>query len=246
MKLRNKVAIITGAASGIGLATAHVFAAEGARVVLADLDASRTETASAAVAQAGGETLAVRVDVTDRESVDAMVAATLKRFGRIDCLVNNAGITKDSRLVKMTEQQFDSVMSVNLKGVFHCTQVVVPTMLEQESGVILIASSVVGLYGNFGQTNYAATKAGVIGFAKTWGRELGPKGIRTVAVCPGFVATPILETIPPAVMQKMVDKVPMGRLGRPEEIARVYAFLASDDASYINGTTIEVSGGIMM
>jgi 3-oxoacyl-[acyl-carrier protein] reductase len=246
MKLRNKVAIITGAASGIGLATAHVFAAEGARVVLADIDASRTETASAAVAQAGGETLAVRVDVTDRESVDAMVAATLKRFGRIDCLVNNAGITKDSRLVKMTEQQFDSVMSVNLKGVFHCTQAVVPTMLEQASGVILIASSVVGLYGNFGQTNYAATKAGVIGFAKTWGRELGPKGIRTVAVCPGFVATPILETIPPAVMQKMVDKVPMGRLGRPEEIARVYAFLASDDASYINGTTIEVSGGIMM
>ena len=246
MKLRNKVAIITGAASGIGLATAHVFAAEGARVVLADIDASRTETASAAVAQAGGETLAVRVDVTDRESVDAMVAATLARFGRIDCLVNNAGITKDSRLVKMTEQQFDSVMSVNLKGVFHCTQAVVPTMLEQESGVILIASSVVGLYGNFGQTNYAATKAGVIGFAKTWGRELGPKGIRTVAVCPGFVATPILETIPPAVMQKMVEKVPMGRLGQPEEIARVYAFLASDDASYINGTTIEVSGGIMM
>ncbi len=246
MKLRNRVAIITGAASGIGLATAHVFAAEGARVVLADIDASRTETASAAVAQAGGETLAVRVDVTDRESVDAMVAATLKRFGRIDCLVNNAGITKDSRLVKMTEQQFDSVMSVNLKGVFHCTQAVVPTMLEQESGVILIASSVVGLYGNFGQTNYAATKAGVIGFAKTWGRELGPKGIRTVAVCPGFVATPILETIPPAVMQKMVDKVPMGRLGQPEEIARVYAFLASDEASYINGTTIEVSGGIMM
>lgn len=246
MKLRNRVAIITGAASGIGLATAHVFAAEGARVVLADIDASRTETASAAVAQAGGETLAVRVDVTDRESVDAMVAATLKRFGRIDCLVNNAGITKDSRLVKMTEQQFDSVMSVNLKGVFHCTQAVVPTMLEQESGVILIASSVVGLYGNFGQTNYAATKAGVIGFAKTWGRELGPKGIRTVAVCPGFVATPILETIPPAVMQKMVDKVPMGRLGQPEEIARVYAFLASDEASYINGATIEVSGGIMM
>jgi 3-oxoacyl-[acyl-carrier protein] reductase len=246
MKLRNKVAIITGAASGIGLATAHVFAAEGARVVLADINAGRTETASAAVAQVGGETLAVRVDVTDRESVDAMVAATLARFGRIDCLVNNAGITKDSRLVKMTEQQFDSVMSVNLKGVFHCTQAVVPTMLEQESGVILIASSVVGLYGNFGQTNYAATKAGVIGFAKTWGRELGPKGIRTVAVCPGFVATPILETIPPAVMQKMVDKVPMGRLGQPEEIARVYAFLASDDASYINGTTIEVSGGIMM
>jgi len=246
MKLKDKVAIITGAASGIGLATAKVFAAEGARVVLADIDADRTETARAAVAQVGGETLGLRVDVTDRASVDAMVAATLARFGRIDCLVNNAGITKDARLVKMTEQQFDNVISVNLKGVFQCSQAVVPTMLEQESGVILIASSVVGLYGNFGQTNYAATKAGVIGFAKTWGRELGPKGIRTVAVCPGFVATPILDTIPPAVMQKMVEKVPMGRLGRPEEIARVYAFLASDEASYINGTTIEVSGGIMM
>ncbi|MFM8555431.1 MAG: 3-oxoacyl-ACP reductase FabG [Betaproteobacteria bacterium] len=246
MKLKDKVAIITGAASGIGLATAKVFAAEGARVVLADIDADRTETARAAVAQIGGDTIGLRVDVTDRESVDAMVAATLARFGRIDCLVNNAGITKDARLVKMTEQQFDTVISVNLKGVFHCSQAVVPTMLEQESGVILIASSVVGLYGNFGQTNYAATKAGVIGFAKTWGRELGPKGIRTVAVCPGFVATPILDTIPPAVMQKMVDKVPMRRLGRPEEIARVYAFLASDEASYINGTTIEVSGGIMM
>jgi len=246
MKLKDKVAIITGAASGIGLATAKVFAAEGARVVLADIDAERTETARAAVAQIGGDTLGLRVDVTDRTSVDAMVAATLARFGRIDCLVNNAGITKDARLVKMTEQQFDNVISVNLKGVFHCSQAVVPTMLEQESGVILIASSVVGLYGNFGQTNYAATKAGVIGFAKTWGRELGPKGIRTVAVCPGFVATPILDTIPPAVMQKMVEKVPMGRLGRPEEIARVYAFLASDEASYINGTTIEVSGGIMM
>jgi 3-oxoacyl-[acyl-carrier protein] reductase len=246
MRLKDKVAIITGAASGIGLATARVFAAEGARVVLADLDAGRTEAARLSIADAGSDTLAVRVDVTDRASVDAMVAATLARFGRIDCLVNNAGITKDARLAKMTEQQFDNVISVNLKGVFQCTQAVVPTMIEQESGVILIASSVVGLYGNFGQTNYAATKAGVIGFAKTWGRELGPKGIRTVAVCPGFVATPILETIPPAVMQKMVDKVPMGRLGRPDEIARVYAFLASDDASYINGTTIEVSGGIMM
>ena len=244
MKLRNKVAIITGAASGIGLATAHVFAAEGARVVLADIDAGRTETAGAAVAQAGGETLAVRVDVTDRESVDAMVAATLARFGRIDCLVNNAGITKDSRLVKMTEQQFDSVMSVNLKGVFHCTQAVVPTMLEQESGVILIASSVVGLYGNFGQTNYAASKFGVIGFTKTWSRELGPKGVRVNAVAPGFIQTPILASMPEDVLKGMEARVPLKRLGRAEEIANVYAFLASDEASYINGAVIEVSGGM--
>ncbi len=246
MRLKDKVAIITGAASGIGLATARIFASEGARVVLADLDPARTEAARQAAAAAGAETLALRVDVTDRQSVEAMVSATLTQWGRIDCLVNNAGITKDARLVKMTEQQFDSVMSVNLKGVFNCTQAVAPTMIGQGSGVILIASSVVGLYGNFGQTNYAATKAGVIGFTKTWARELGPKGVRTVAVCPGFIATPILDTIPDAVMEKMVEKVPLGRLGQPEEIARVYAFLASDDASYINGAVIEVSGGIMM
>ncbi|MFM8548882.1 MAG: 3-oxoacyl-ACP reductase FabG [Betaproteobacteria bacterium] len=246
MRLTNKVAIITGAASGIGLATARVFAAEGARVVLADLDLARTEQARAAIGAKPEESLALRVDVTDRASVEAMAAATVSKFGRIDCLINNAGITKDARLAKMTDAQFDSVVSVNLKGVFACTQAVIAAMISQGSGVIINASSVVGLYGNFGQTNYAATKAGVIGFTKTWARELGPKGIRTVAVCPGFVATPILETIPPAVMEKMIEKVPLGRLGKPEEIARVYAFLASDEASYINGAVIEVSGGIMM
>jgi 3-oxoacyl-[acyl-carrier protein] reductase len=246
MRLKGKTALITGSASGIGLATARHFAAEGAQVVIADLDPTRIEAACAHASVGPGQVLGLRVDVTDRASVDAMVATALERFGRIDCLVNNAGITKDARLIKMTEAQFDSVLSVNLKGVFNCTQAVVPTMTAQGSGVILIASSVVGLYGNFGQTNYAATKAGVIGFTKTWARELGPKGIRTVAVCPGFIATPILETIPAPVMEKMIEKVPLGRLGQPEEIARVYAFLASDDASYINGAVIEVSGGIMM
>jgi 3-oxoacyl-[acyl-carrier protein] reductase len=246
MRLKGKTAVITGSASGIGLATARVFVAEGANVVIADLDPARVEAACAQAAGGPGQTIGLRVDVTDRPSVDAMVAATLERFGRIDCLVNNAGITQDARLAKMTEAQFDSVLSVNLKGVFHCAQAVVPAMTAQGAGVILNASSVVGLYGNFGQTNYAATKAGVIGFTKTWARELGPKGIRTVAVCPGFIATPILDTIPGPVMDKMIEKVPMGRLGQPEEIARVYAFLASDDASYINGAVIEVSGGIMM
>lgn len=246
MRLKNKTALITGAASGIGLATARQFVAEGANVVIADLDPARIEAACAQAQGEPGQVLGLRVDVTDRSSVDAMVGAAIQHFGRIDCLINNAGITQDARLVKMSEEQFDHVISVNLKGVFNCTQAVVPTMTAQGSGVILIASSVVGLYGNFGQTNYAATKAGVIGFTKTWARELGPKGIRTVAVCPGFIATPILATIPEPVMQKMIDKVPLGRLGQPEEIARVYAFLASDDASYINGAVIEVSGGIMM
>jgi 3-oxoacyl-[acyl-carrier protein] reductase len=161
-------------------------------------------------------------------------------------LINNAGITKDARLAKMSSAQFDSVIAVNLKGVFECTQAVAEIMTAQGFGSIINASSVVGLYGNFGQTNYAATKAGVIGFTKTWARELGPKGVRVNAVCPGFVRTPILDTVPDAVIHKMIEKVPLGRLGKPEEIAAVYAFLASDDSSYLNGAVLEVSGGIQL
>ena len=248
MRLNGKVAVITGSAGGIGLATACRFAAEGAHVVLADLREAALEAARAGVLAAAPDAslLTAVVDVTRTDQVQAMVALTLQRFGRIDCLVNNAGITQDARLVKMTDEQFDRVIEVNLKGVYRCTQAVADPMIRQGSGVILNASSVVGLYGNFGQTNYAATKAGVIGFTKTWARELGPKGIRVNAVCPGFIRTPILDTIPEAVIAKMTDKVPLGRLGRPEEIASVYAFLASDDASYLNGAVIEVSGGIQL
>jgi 3-oxoacyl-[acyl-carrier protein] reductase len=184
------------------------------------------------------------VDVTDRAAIDTMVAAVLAQHGRIDVLVNNAGITKDARLVKMTLEQFDAVIDVNLRGVFHCAQAVAPSMVERGRGVILNASSVVGLYGNYGQTNYAAAKFGVIGFTKTWSRELGPKGVRVNAVAPGFVETPILATVPEKVLQQMKEQVPLGRLAQPAEIASVYAFLASDDASYINGTVIEVSGGM--
>jgi 3-oxoacyl-[acyl-carrier protein] reductase len=246
VRLNDKVAIVTGAAQGIGLATAIRFAAEGACVVVADLSAARVEAAVASLRAAGGRALGCLVDVTDRATIDAMVAAVRTEWGRIDVLINNAGITKDARLAKMSSAQFDSVIAVNLKGVFECTQAVAESMVAQGSGSIVNASSVVGLYGNFGQTNYAATKAGVIGFTKTWARELGPKGVRVNAVCPGFVKTPILETIPEEVMQKMVAKVPLGRLGSAEEIAAVYAFLASDDASYVNGAVIEVSGGLQL
>jgi 3-oxoacyl-[acyl-carrier protein] reductase len=248
MRLKDRVAVITGSAGGIGLATACRFAAEGAAVVLADVKeaalAGARDRVLAVAPQA--EVQSIVVDVVRTHSVRSMVAAVMERFGRIDCLVNNAGITADARLVKMTDEQFDRVIAVNLKGVYLCTQAVADPMIRQGGGVIVNASSVVGLYGNFGQTNYAATKAGVIGFTKTWARELGPKGIRVNAVCPGFIRTPILDTIPPPVVEKMIEKVPLGRLGNPEEIAAVYAFLASDDASYLNGAVIEVSGGIQL
>ena len=236
MRLKDKICIVTGAAQCIGLATAARLAAEGAQPAACDLCATAIAPAVATHA----------VDVTDRAQVDAMVQAVLARFGRIDVLVNNAGITMDARLVKMTEVQFDAVVDVNLRGVFHCAQAVAGAMIDQGSGVILNASSVVGLYGNFGQTNYAATKFGVIGFTKTWSRELGPKGVRVNAVAPGFVETPILSSVPEKVLQQLRGQVPLQRLGRPEEIASVYAFLASDDASYINGAVIEVSGGMTL
>jgi 3-oxoacyl-[acyl-carrier protein] reductase len=172
-----------------------------------------------------------------------MVEAVMAAWGRIDTLVNNAGIVADARLQKMTDDQFDRVIDVNLKGVYNCTRAVVDIMVAQNSGCILNASSIVGLYGNFGQTNYSATKGAVIAMVKTWARELGRKGIRANAVCPGFIETPILESMPAKIVKMMEERVPLGRLGRPEEIAATYAWLASDDASYVNGAVIEVSGG---
>ena len=243
-RLQNKVSIITGAAQGIGLATALKFADEGAIVIVCDIRQAGVDTAVAACQARGAQAAGFVMDVTDRAQVDAVMAQVRERFGRIDVLVNNAGITQDARLVKMTEAQFDRVIDVNLRGVFHCAHAVAETMSQQGSGVILNASSVVGIYGNFGQTNYAATKFGVIGFTKTWARELGAKGVRVNAVAPGFIQTPILNTMPEEVLQGMRARVPLKRLGQPEEIANVYAFLASDEASYVNGAVIEVCGGM--
>lgn len=243
-RLQGKVSLITGAAQGIGLATALKFAREGATVVVCDIKQTGVDAAVAQCQAAGATAVGFVLDVTQRDMVDAVVAQVKQRFGRIDVLVNNAGITQDARLQKMTLEQFDKVIDVNLRGVFHCAQAVTDTMVAQGSGVILNASSVVGIYGNFGQTNYAATKFGVIGFTKTWSRELGPKGVRVNAVAPGFVETPILSTIPDKVLDEMRAHVPLKRLGKPEEIANVYAFLASDEASYVNGAVLEVSGGM--
>ncbi|MGY6128878.1 beta-ketoacyl-ACP reductase (plasmid) [Paraburkholderia strydomiana] len=246
MKLNEKVAIITGVGQGIGAATALKFAREGAVVIACDMNLDAVATVAHLCREAGGKADAFAVDVTNRTQVDEMVAKVRGTYGRIDVVVNNAGITRDARLQKMTLQQFDDVIDVNLRGVFHTAQAVVDTMIEQGSGVILNASSVVGIYGNYGQTNYAAAKFGVIGFTKTWSRELGPKGIRVNAVAPGFIDTPILKTIPEDVLTKMRDQVPLRRLGKPEEIASIYAFLASDEASYVNGAVIEATGGLTL
>ena len=242
MRLRNKVALITGAAKGIGFATAKRFTEEGAKVMLADLNEGAVMEAVGQLKNAEPYVL----NVTDRASIQRAVDDIISKHQRIDILINNAGITQDARLVKMTEEQFDTVIDVNLKGVFNCTQLVVPHMLEAKKGAIVNASSVVGIYGNFGQTNYSATKFGVIGFTKTWAREFGQKGIRVNAVCPGFIATEMVKAMPENILQSIEQRSWMARLGTPEEMANVYLFLASDEASYVNGVTIEASGGISL
>ncbi|MBT8534480.1 glucose 1-dehydrogenase [Polynucleobacter paneuropaeus] len=241
-RLKDKVAIITGAAKGIGFATAKRFAEEGAKVMIADISMEAVKTAAAQIPNAE----AFVVNVTDRASIQIALDQILERHGQIDILINNAGITQDARLIKMTEAQFDAVIDVNLKGVFNCTQLVVPHMLGKGKGAVVNASSVVGIYGNFGQTNYSATKFGVIGFTKTWARELGAKGIRVNAVCPGFISTEMVKAMPDNILQDIEKRSWLGRLGTPEEMANVYLFLASDEASYVNGVALEASGGISL
>lgn len=244
MRLKDKVSIITGGAAGIGYAVAEKFLKEGARVIICDMQKQNVDDAVLALRKHSDEVEGYVTDVTNRAQIDSLVAVVLERHGRIDILVNNAGITRDAQLIKMTEFQFDSVIDVNLRGVFSFTQAVAPVMLGQRSGSIINASSVVGLYGNFGQSNYSASKFGVIGLTKTWARELGSKGIRVNTVCPGFVATEILNSIPGKVLEDIKGWSWAKRLGTPSEIANVYAFLGSDEASFINGAAIEVSGGI--
>lgn len=251
-----RVAIVTGGAAGIGRATALRFAQGGYAVSAWDVDEAGAAALVPALQAAGAPAAEGRkVDVTDSAAVEKAVAEVVARFGRVDALVNNAGIVRDSQLVKwkegvvaltMTDADFDKVIAVNLKGVFTCTRAVAPHMIKQGSGVVLNASSVVGLYGNFGQTNYAATKAGVISFTKTWARELGKFGIRVNAVAPGFVATDIIKAMPEKVIAGMVAKTPVGRMGKPEDIAEAYFWLASDAASFVHGATLSVDGGLVL
>lgn len=246
MKLLDKVAIITGAGRGIGEATAKKFVQEGAKVVIADISQADVDRTVEEIKAMGGEAIGAIVDVTSLESVNKMVKETVEKYGKLDIIVNNAGITADNTLVKMSEAEFDRVINVNLKGVYNCGQEAAKVMTEQGGGVILNASSVVGVYGNFGQTNYAATKWGVIGMTKTWAKELGKKGVRVNAVAPGFILTPMTEKMPEKVLDMMKDKAPLKRLGTPEDIANAYTFLASDEASFITGAVLEVTGGVVL
>ena len=252
MRLRDQVALITGGAAGIGKATAQRFIEEGAKVVICDVN---TGAGEAAVEELGPNAAFYQVNVTDRQAVQDWVDAVVEEYGRVDILVNNAGVLRDNMLVKvkdgelvkqMPEAEFDLVIAVNLKGVFNCTQAVAPHMINQHSGVILNATSVVGLDGNFGQTNYVATKAGVVGMTKVWARELGRHNIRVNAVAPGYTATEMVMQMPEKIREGMIARTPLRRIGQPRDIAHAYLFLASDEASFISGTVLRVDGGIVV
>lgn len=250
MRLKDKVCLITGGAAGIGKATAFRFAEEGAQVVICDL----IEEAGLQVAEEIGGAF-YNLDISDRQAVQTWVDSVVEEYGRIDVLVNNAGVLRDGLLVKvkegevvkqLPEEDWDLVIDVNLKGTFNCTQAVAPVMINQGGGVILNATSVVGLDGNFGQTNYVATKAGVIGMTKVWARELGRFNIRVNAVAPGFTLTEMVKQMPEKILEGMVSHTPLGRMGEPRDIANAYLFLASDEASFISGETLRVDGAIVV
>lgn len=244
-RLENKVAVITGGAQGIGKATVEKFLKEGAKVIIWDVDDSKGSAFVEELATHGFAAKFMKVNVAKLNEVENSVTQIISEYGQIDILVNNAGILRDATLMKMTAEQWQQVIDVNLTGVFNCTKAAAPYMIEKQYGRIINATSVVGLYGNFGQTNYVATKSGVIGMTKVWARELGRKGINVNAIAPGFIATEMVASMPEKVINMMKEKTPLGRLGTPEDIANAYCFLASDEASYINGTVLSVDGGVI-
>ena len=244
MRLKDKIAIVTGGADGIGKATAVKFAAEDATVIIWDLNAEKGAETVKEITKNGGKVSFVKVNTAVYAEVEAATKEVVEKFGTLDIIINNAGITRDASIKKMTPELWQQVIDVNLTGVFYCCKCASEVMVEKGYGRIINASSVVALYGNFGQTNYVATKAGLIGMTKTLARELGRKGVTVNAVAPGFIATEMVKKMPPEVLKGMEEKVPLKRLGQPEEIAAAYLFLASDDAAYINGTVLSVDGGI--
>ena len=243
-RFEGKIAIITGGADGIGKATAIKIAAEGGNAIIWDVQEEKGKAVVGEIATNGGKAAFYKINTVNFAEVEAGVKKIVEDFGTIDILINNAGITRDASLKKMTHDQWQQVIDVNLTGVFNCTKAVADVMVAKGQGKIVNASSVVGLYGNFGQTNYVATKAGIIGMTKTWARELGRKGINVNAVAPGFTLTEMVAKMPADVLESMKAKVPLGRLATPEEMADAYLFLCSDQASYINGITLSVDGGM--
>ncbi|KIL53143.1 3-oxoacyl-ACP reductase FabG [Jeotgalibacillus campisalis] len=246
MRLQDKVALITGGASGIGKAATELFLEQGARVVIADYNQEQGEQLISALEHHQANVVFCRTDVSKADQAKAAVAFTIEQYGRLDILINNAGITRDAMFTKMTEEQFDEVLDINVKGLFHMTQAALPYLIKQGAGKIINTSSVSGVYGNVGQTNYAASKAAVIGMTKSWAKELGRKGIQVNAVAPGFTATPMVAKMPDNILDQMKSIVSLKRLAEPRDIANAYLFLASDEADYVHGHVLHVDGGIMM
>ena len=246
MKLNDKVALVTGAAQGIGKAVAILLARNGADMVVSDVNLEKAGETAKEIEAIGRKAMAIRVDVAHLGDVEQMVDAVLEGFGRIDILVNNAGITRDKLILRMTEEDWDAVLSINLKGTFNCTKAVVKQMSKQRSGKIVNIASVSGEMGNAGQANYSASKAGVIGLTKTIAREFAQRGINVNAVAPGYIQTPMTETLPDKVKEELRRMIPLERLGLPEDVAEAVLFLVSETSSYITGQVLNVNGGIYM
>jgi len=242
MRLKDKIALITGGANGIGLATSERFAKEGAKIILWDVSGKGNEVAER-LKEEGHEVIFKKISVTNQDEVLQAVDEALRHFGRIDILINNAGITRDRTLFKMSKQEWDDVLAVNLTGVFNCTQAVAPIMKEQNYGRIVSASSNVAIRGNFGQTNYVATKSAIIGMTKVWAMELGRYGITVNCIAPGFITTAMTDLMPEEVRNQSLSQIPLGHWGVPDDIANGYLYLASDEASFVNGICLTIDGG---
>lgn len=246
MSLQGRIAVVTGAAQGIGRAIAEALAAAGADIVVADLDPGRSQETVAAVEKHGRKALNMKVNVADSNETKSLVEHVIKTWGKIDILVNNAGITRDGLLLRMKDEDWNLVMQVNLNGTFNCTKAVLQPMTKQRYGRIVNIASIVGVMGNAGQANYAASKAAVIGFTKTVGREYASRNVTVNAVAPGFIDTAMTHGLPADVKETLQKQIPLGRLGRPEDIAAAVRFLASEDAAYITGHVLHVNGGMLM
>ena len=246
MKLKGRVALITGAAQGIGKSVALLLAQNGADIVVSDINLEKAEETAKEIESIGSKAIAIKVDVANLKDVERMVESILEKFGKIDILVNNAGITRDKLILRMTEEDWDAVLNVNLKGTFNCTKAVVRHMAKQRSGKIVSIASVVGEMGNAGQVNYSASKAGVIGLTKTIAREFAQRRINVNAIAPGYIETPMTEVLPEKVKEELKRLIPMERLGKPEDVAEAVLFLVSEDSNYITGQVLNVNGGIYM